>query len=97
MPDHVHLVMGRHAGTAEYVVGFLKRAATRHLTQKGIHPLREHRQVNGRVPSPWVVGGWNVFLNSPVEVRSRIRYVEQNPSKVGLLPQTWQFVRPYTL
>jgi hypothetical protein len=95
MPDHVHFVMGRHQSTAEYVAGFVKRAASRGLSEKGIHPLREYRQANGRVPSPWVVGGWYVYLNSPSEVRGRIRYVERNPEKARLPPQRWPFVRAY--
>ena len=97
MPDHVHFVMGRCCSTAEYVAGFMKRAATRGLSDKGIHPLQNYRQANGRVPSPWVVGGWFVYLGSPAEVHGRVRYVEQNPTKAGLPPQRWPFVRPYTL
>jgi len=31
MPDHVHLITGRYRNDVEYVAGFLKRAATRHL------------------------------------------------------------------
>lgn len=97
MPDHVHFVMGRHQSTAEYAAGFLKRAASRRLLDRGVHPLQEHRQANGRIPSPWVVGGWYVYLNSPAEVRSRVRYVEGNPPKAGLPPQRWAFVRSYTV
>ena len=97
MPDHVHFVMGRYRSTAEFVAGFLKRAATRRLSEEGIHPLQDYRQANGRVPSPWVVGGWFVYLNSPAEVHGRIRYVEENPTKAGLPPQRWPFVRPYML
>ncbi len=95
MPDHVHIVTGRPGPTAEYVTGFLKRAATRRLLADGLHPLQAHRQTNGRIPSPWVLGGWFVYLNSPAEVRGRIHYVEENPRKAGLLPQRWAFVREY--
>jgi hypothetical protein len=95
MPDHVHLVTGRIDSSAEYVAGFLKRAATRHLNDEGVHPLQNHRQANGRIPSPWVAGGWFVYLNSPDEVRGRIRYVEGNPGKAGLPSQHWAFVREY--
>jgi REP element-mobilizing transposase RayT len=97
MPDHVHLVTGRYRNDVEYVAGFLKRAATRHLNDEQVHPLQGCRQANGRTPSPWVVGGWFVYLNSPSEVRSRIRYVNDNPIKAGLPPQQWDFVRPYRL
>jgi REP element-mobilizing transposase RayT len=95
MPDHVHLVTGRYRSDAEYVAGFLKRAATRRLNDERVHPLQHCQQANGRTPSPWVVGGWFVYLNSPSEVRSRIRYVEENPIKAGLPPQRWEFVRAY--
>ena len=95
MPDHVHFVIGRSECTAEYMVGFLKRAATRRLLAENLHPLQEFRQANGRIPSPWVVGGWFVYLNTSAEVCSRVRYVEENPVKAGLPPQRWKFVRPY--
>ena len=97
MPDHVHLVTGRYGNDVEYVAGFLKRAATRYLNDRHVHPLQGCRQANGRTPSPWVVGGWFVYLNEPSEVHSRIRYVEENPTKAGLPPQRWPFVRPYVL
>jgi hypothetical protein len=97
MPDHVHLVTGRYRNNVEYVAGFLKRAATRRLNEQEVHPLQGCRQANGRTPSPWVVGGWFVYLNSPPEVRSRIQYVEGNPAKAGLPPQSWPFVRPYPM
>jgi REP element-mobilizing transposase RayT len=97
MSDHVHLVVGRYRNDIEYVAGFLKRAATRRLNDEHVHPLQGCSQANGRTPSPWVVGGWFVYLNSPSEVHSRIRYVEENPTKAGLPPQQWPFVRPYAL
>jgi REP element-mobilizing transposase RayT len=95
MPDHVHLVTERHARTAEDIAGFLKRAATRRLNAEGIHPQANCRTGRDRVPSPWATDGWYVFLNSPAEVRSRIRYVEANPGKSGLPAQCWPFVRLY--
>jgi REP element-mobilizing transposase RayT len=97
MPDHVHLVTGRYRNDVEYVAGFLKRAATRHLNDGQVHPLQGCHQANGRTPSPWVVGGWFVYLNSPPEVHGRIWYVEENPLKARLPPQRWEFVRPYPL
>ena len=95
MPDHVHLVTGRGQSTSEYVAGFLKRAATRRLSDAGLHPLQTHRQANGRIPSPWAVGGWFAYLNTPDEVRGRIQYVEGNPEKAGLPRQQWSFVGSY--
>jgi REP element-mobilizing transposase RayT len=97
MPDHVHLVTGRYRNDVEYVAGFLKRAATRRLNDEQANPLQGCRQANGRTPSPWVVGGWFVYLNSPSEIHGRIRYVQDNPIKAGLPPQRWDFVRAYML
>jgi len=94
MPDHVHLVTARHRQTAESIAGFLKRAATRRLSQAEIHPLARFRSRNGRVPSPWVRGGWFVYLNTPEHVRHRIAYVNDNPIKAGFKRQRWSFVKP---
>ena len=94
MPDHVHLVIARHNESIEPIVGFLKRSASRSLSRAGCHPLVSHRKPNGRLPSPWVEGGWNVYLNTPDEVSQRIRYVEANPLKAGLPAQHWPFVGP---
>ena len=97
MPDHVHLVAGQHARDAEYLAGVLKRAATRQLASEGLHPLADCRRGSGRVPSPWVAKAWTKYLNTPDEVRRAIRYVEANPIKSGLPPQTWSFVVPYEM
>ena len=95
MPDHVHLVTGRHRSTVEYVAGFLKRAGTRQLNAAGLHPLADYRRADGRVPSPWVEDGWFVYLNTPEQIRQRIGYVQENPVKEGLPRQQWPFVVPY--
>ena len=36
--DHVHFVSARHARAIEEIIGFLKRAAARHLFRAGLHP-----------------------------------------------------------
>lgn len=95
MPDHAHLVTGRHPRDVEYVAGFLKRAGTRRLNVEELHPLQPYRQANGRTPSPWARDGWFVYLNTPGEMRQCIRYVEQNPIKEGLPAQRWPFMVPY--
>jgi hypothetical protein len=43
----------------------------------------------------WTKRGWKVFLNSPNEVWSRIRYIEKNPMREGLEAQRWPFVVEY--
>ena len=95
MPDHVHLVVARHGQTIERLIGFFKRAATRRLTKEGRHPLAGYQDTRGRVPSPWANGGWQVFLDSPEKVQSRVVYVERNPVEAGLPSQQWSFVTPY--
>src|SRR4051812_22455040 len=39
LPDHAHLVLGRHRFKVEQVVGLLKGAASTRLLEKGRHPL----------------------------------------------------------
>ncbi len=95
MPDHVHMVVARHAMTAEQITELLKRAGTRQLNKENLNPLATYQRDNGRAPSPWVKGGWQVYLNTPAEIEQRIQYVEQNPVNAGLPLQRWWFVRRY--
>ena len=94
MPDHVHLVIARHSYDVEQVVNRLKGAATRALAEAGVHPLADHRDGHGKVPSPWAQGLWKVFLNTPADVVRSGGYVEDNPTKAGLRRQRWLFVTP---
>ena len=43
----------------------------------------------------WTAGGWKRFLGSPDAVRGAIRYIEANPTKIGLPRQSWPFVKNY--
>ncbi len=95
LPDHVHVVVAVHPWSGDEVIACLKRAGTRGMNDEGLHPLRAFPRGNGRLPVPWAAGGWVVHLNSPEEMRSRIRYVERNPVRAGLRPQRWTFVVPY--
>jgi REP element-mobilizing transposase RayT len=97
LPDHVHAVILRPERTIEQVVGFLKRAGTRQLTKEGLHPLSQFRRRNGDVPSPWIAdGGWYRYLQSESEIDGAINYVEQNPLKIGMRAQRWNFVADRT-
>jgi REP element-mobilizing transposase RayT len=94
MPDHVHVVVARHRYSIEQAVNLLKGAATRRLVAHSIHPFAPDAE--GVRPSIWAAGlGWKVFLNTPDEIRGRIRYVEENPVKARLPAQKWKFVQPY--
>ncbi len=95
MPDHVHMVIARSDHDVEYWVGYFKRAASRGLRTAGLHPFAGDSRPNERVPSVWADDGWKVFLNTPDEIRSRIVYVERNPTNAGMAPQMWDWVTPY--
>jgi hypothetical protein len=43
----------------------------------------------------WTKGGRKVYLNTPREVWTRIRYVDDNPGKDELARQNWPFVVHY--
>lgn len=72
----------------------LKGAATRQLTSDGLHPLAEHKDKDDKTPSPWAVGQWKVFITKEEQLHNTIRYVNMNPIKAGLKPQSWKFVQP---
>lgn len=87
LPDHVHLVIGRHQRTIRRIVVHLKSRATRRLKEVGLWHS-DNRAV-------WGAHGWNVFLNDRVAVLRAIRYVEANPVKEGRRPQQWSIVTPF--
>jgi REP element-mobilizing transposase RayT len=92
MPDHVHVVMRRHAQDIERMVGHLKGRASRRMEEEGVHPLVRFRGRDGKVPTAWAEGCWKVFLNTEEEMERAVRYVEENPMKEGLGRQEWPFV-----
>jgi hypothetical protein len=93
LPQHVHLVLGRHAYVIEQVIRLLKQAATGRLEADGRHPFR--REPSGRLPSAWEQDARKIYLFTPEDVRSRIQYVEDNPVREGKRRQRWPFVIPY--
>jgi hypothetical protein len=95
LPDHSHLVIGRHSYQIEQVANRLKGSASRILSERGIHPMAGARDARGRLPSPWSAGLRKVFLNTPGEVIGRIRYARDNLTRAGLPEQNWAFVREY--
>ncbi|QNN21301.1 hypothetical protein HED60_03120 [Planctomycetales bacterium ZRK34] len=92
LPEHVHLVIGRHTSHVEQIVNQLKGAATCTLINEQRHPLSQYTRHDGRTPSPWAAGLWKVYLNSSEDIRRAMRYVEQNPIKEGKRAQAWDFV-----
>jgi REP element-mobilizing transposase RayT len=94
LPDHVHLVIGRHRCLIEMLVNFLKGEATKQLIAESIHPQQEC-QSKGRVPTCWARNSWNVFLNTAADIVRAIQYVERNPMKENKPAQHWTFVTPF--
>ena len=95
LPDHVHLVLGRHRLRAEQLVIQLKGDATERLIEEGIHPFGHIKDKNGRPPKCFARGEWKVFLDSPEDIARAIRYVEENTVKEGKKLQRWRFVVPF--
>ena len=95
LPDHAHLVVGRHRLPIEKLCDQFKAAATAQLNREGLHPFLDQPYDSGRLPSPWARKGWWVFLDSVRDVERSVRYVEDNPVKTGLRRQKWSFVTPF--
>jgi REP element-mobilizing transposase RayT len=92
MPNHVHVVVAKNRLDGDELIACLKRAGTRGMNDEGLHPMRNYQRANGRLPSPWAAGGWNVMLFTPEQIRAAVRYVEENPVRAGLKRQRWAFV-----
>jgi REP element-mobilizing transposase RayT len=86
MSDHVHLLIRKHRDSAEIMIANLQRASHIALRERGIRDL---------VHPVWGGPGWKVFLDSPDDIRRTIHYIEQNPVKIGLPVQRWDFVKKY--
>jgi REP element-mobilizing transposase RayT len=86
MPDHIHLVIRKHRDQAEDMIEKLQAISRQRFLVKGFaradHPV-------------WTKGGWKDFLHTPDDIRRAIRYVENNPIKIGLPEQRWPFVKVY--
>jgi len=95
LPEHVHLVIARHAYEVEESVKLLKGDATRQLLAEELHPFAQRKTANRQVPKCWARGEWKVFLDSEADLRRAIEYVEQNPVKEGKPLQRWPFVIPF--
>ncbi|HTQ40937.1 MAG TPA: hypothetical protein VMJ32_18120 [Pirellulales bacterium] len=86
MPDHAHMIIRKHKHLAEEMIENLQASTRLRFSKSRLispdHPL-------------WTLGGWKRFLDSPPRVQQVIRYVEQNPTEIGLTAQKWPFVTPY--
>ncbi len=95
LPEHIHLVLGRHHVSVETQVNQLKGSATRRLEQEAIHPLSKYRLSSGRAPKVFSRGLWKVFIDDVEHLAKAVQYVRENPVKEGLSLQQWPFVRPF--
>lgn len=86
MPDHVHLVIRKHRDLAEGMIEGIQSLSRKRLVEIGMRPP-DH--------PVWTRGGWKVFLDHPDEIWRTVRYVEENPIKIGLPTQKWNFVVAY--
>jgi REP element-mobilizing transposase RayT len=91
LPDHAHLVIGRHGRPLAQIVAHLKGRATQELSSEGIHPMARYG-VEGAIPSPWARKYWKVFIDDDEWVRNAIGYVERNPEKEGKRAEHWNMV-----
>jgi REP element-mobilizing transposase RayT len=95
LPEHCHLVIGRHPIRIERIANLLKGSATRELIAEAIHPFETRRSTDGKLPKVWSRGCWKVYLNTTAQIQTAIRYVERNPLKEGKRKQVWSTVRPF--
>jgi REP element-mobilizing transposase RayT len=87
LPEHVHMVIGRHDRPIRRIVGHFKTRARQQTSKQGLWPSKD-RPV-------WGEHSWAVYLDRPERVRRAIRYVQGNPEKEGSPRQCWAFVTPY--
>jgi REP element-mobilizing transposase RayT len=85
MPDHVHIAIRKHRDFAEDMIASFQdatRAALQATDKWRDHPV-------------WGGLGWKVFLDSTDDVWRTIPYIKNNPRKIHLPNQTWDFVELY--
>jgi REP element-mobilizing transposase RayT len=89
MPDHIHMVIRKHRDLAEAMIAKLQQASRDAVLKIGDTARRELKH------PVWGGPGWKVFLDAPQEITRTIEYVEDNPIKLRMPRQTWDFVQPY--
>ena len=87
LPEHVHLVAGRHTRKIERIVGHLKGRATQQLIEENLWP--------GPDRPVWAERCWKVFIDDKTHLEKAIAYVVNNPVKEGRDFQHWPFIVPW--
>lgn len=95
LPEHTHVVVGRHRYKAEQIANLLKGAATRRLIADDRHPLKSFARSGRRPPGMWARHQWISFLDSDAAIENAIAYVLENPIKDGKPKQDWTWITPY--
>lgn len=72
LPDHAHLVIGRHPPHVDRIAAHLKAQATAKMRVEQIHPLAAFASPSGRMPSPWARNHWCPFIRSLEQMRAAI-------------------------
>ncbi len=86
LSNHVHLVVRKHRDEA--LTMWRTVASDTRLPVRRAMGLAEAHPV-------WADRPYKVFLTTPERVRDCVRYVERNPVKEGLGPQSFGWVTPY--
>ncbi|MBL8850244.1 MAG: transposase [Planctomycetaceae bacterium] len=86
MPDHVHLLIRKHRDKGEAIIERFQLATRELLIDAGRRPT-DH--------PVWGGPGWNVFQSTPQQVENTIRYILNNPVRIGRPMQHWPFVTLY--
>ena len=86
MRNHIHLCVRRHRDDAKTMWDkFADQTAAK---------LRLFANIPARHPI-WSQRPYKVFLYTPADVRRVVAYIERNPAKDGLPPQSFSFITPY--
>jgi REP element-mobilizing transposase RayT len=84
--NHAHLLIRIHRDDAVTM--------WRALADSALQRLRDEKLIPPDHPL-WSQRPYKRFVYTPAEVRKQIAYIEGNPPKERLAPQTWAFVKPY--
>jgi REP element-mobilizing transposase RayT len=87
MPDHVHIFIRKHRDDAWDMLDELQQ-----FTRKGF--IQNYPETDSDHPL-WTNGGYVNFVATSEIVRRVIKYIAENPLKIGLPAQSWPFVKAY--
>jgi REP element-mobilizing transposase RayT len=86
MPDHIHLLIRKHRHQAEQMIANFQFESLNAVAHLGMRPMAH---------PVWGGPGWKVYLDSIGDMRRTVRYIEQNPEKIKLPVQHYEFVTRY--